>query len=202
MVLRVVGTGNTRKGIQYDMSRRTTLPIPEFGPVFPNTLSLGDNAGVWLSLSHLGSVAFYSGPGLQNSSLYTKVWVCSNGFLCFEGEYTNPTPPSTVPDSQSPNTFIAPYWSDLDPTGGIISWGTFSYIGVEYLAVGWYNVLDRANYARQSFAVFIRHRSDNYPRYQNEITFQYYNVQCSSNAVFGIEDHEGYKGTGGRFGEN
>jgi len=198
--LRVVGTANTRRGIQYDANWHDGLYFPpDIGPVFEHTLSLGDDEGVWLSLSYVGPITCYSGPGLQNNSLYSKVWVCSNGFLCLEGEYTNPNPPSTVPNPQSPNAFIAPYWSNLDPAGGIVSWGMVGCVGVNYFAVGWHNVLDKANNQRQSFAVFIQERGtyERTARFQNRIIFQYYDAQGSSNAVYGIEDQEGYKGLGG-----
>jgi len=192
-ILRIVGTANTRKGIYYDYEWQ--IPIPDFGPIFENTLNLGDNDGIWLDIPYIGSVAFYSGPGLQNSSLYEKVWVCSNGFLCFEGAYTNPTP-QNIPSPEKPNTIIAPYWCDLDPAGGVISWGTFSYLGGSYFAVSWHNVLDKVNNKRQSFAVFIKNRGPNFLRAQNLIIFQYYNVEWNGFAILGIENHEGYEGTG------
>lgn len=191
-IIRVVGTANARKGIYYDWDWQNPIPL---GPIFENTLNLGDDNGDWVDLSYIGKVAFYSGPGLQNSSLYEKVWVCSNGFLCFEGEYTNPTPQS-IPNPEKPNTIIAPYWSDLDPAGGTISWGKYIYFGQSYIAIGWHNVLDKANNKRQSFAVFIKQRGINFPRAQNLIILQYYNVEWSGFALYGIEDQEGYKGNG------
>jgi hypothetical protein len=163
--------------------------------LLPCELTLGDNDGTWVDLDF--PIAFYSGPGLQNSSLYSKIWICSNGFLCLEGEYTNPNPPSVIPKPQSPNAFIAPYWSDLNPSGNKVRYGAFSYGASYYFGVEW-DVTDKANGKRQNFAVYIKKNSVYFTRKQNDVLFQYWNVSWSQNAFWGIEDQEGYRGVGGR----
>lgn len=194
-ILRVVGTANTRKGIWYECESSQYDAFPS-RPWLPNELVLGDDEGAWVDIGF--SVAFYTGPCLQNSSLYSKVWLCSNGFLCFEGEYTNPSPPSVIPNCQSPNAFIAPYWSDLNPSGGTIRYGGFSYGVAYYFGVEW-DVIDEANGEGQNFAVYIQKNSPYFTRKQNTIIFQYWDVSWSGNAFWGIEDQEGYKGVGGRY---
>jgi hypothetical protein len=67
ITLRVVGTANTRKGIDYTSEWHESLRLP-YGPIFEHTLSLGDDEGVWLNFPYSGLIAFYSGPGLQNNS--------------------------------------------------------------------------------------------------------------------------------------
>lgn len=194
--LRVVGTANTRCSIEYTCDLYDYEMIPR--GLLPFTLNLGDDDAKSVDLPF--NVLFYSGPGLQNNSIYKKdsaVWINSNGFICFDDGYPTAHPPSGIGDPAPPNTIIAPYWSDLDPSGGVIRYGSTSYLGVFYYGVEWDNVLDKNNSARQTFAVFIQH--DPYQtRNQNWITFEYYNVTWSSNAIWGIEDQEGYKGTGGK----
>ncbi len=194
-ILSVVGTANTRRGIWYWPSVYDDLYVDRFP--LPATLSLGDNDSEKVEII-LPDVAFYSGPGLQDSSLYSEVWICSNGFICFDGDYPNAGPPTEMEDSSPPNNFIAPYWSDLDPSTGVIRYGTTSSGGISYFGVEWDNVLDKANNERQTFAVLIQARSPDDPRFPNTIIFQYYDVTWSSSAFWGIEDQEGYRGMGAK----
>jgi hypothetical protein len=109
-------------------------------------LGLGDDDGSWVHLPF--KVAFFSGPGEQNTSLYSWVWICSNGFICFD-EKSNSSNPDLAQGSSKPNTFMAPYWSDLKPSSGIISYYVDYVFG--RFAVSWYNVLDKKNGKRQTF---------------------------------------------------
>jgi hypothetical protein len=55
---------------------------------------------------------------------YTNIYVCSNGAINFSGDYCGTTP-SAIPTSSTPNTFVAGWWADLDPSaGGTIRYGT------------------------------------------------------------------------------
>lgn len=185
--LRIAASANTREAIDYGFYTMQTPFDPWFSPPFENVLNLGDDDGAWVNLPLSMPVAFYSGPG----SLYTKVWVCSNGFLSFDGNSTS-NDPKAGPDL--PNAFIAPYWSDLDPTveGAVISYRNNSILG--NFVVSWYNVLDKNNSMRQSFEVVIQPRSEFYPRIQNIFAFQYRSVSWSSEAMIGLEDQRGNRG--------
>jgi hypothetical protein len=196
IILSVVGTANTRKSIWYLPSVHPNLYVERFS--LPSTLSLGDDDAENVPILFPVGVAFYSGPGLQDSSLYSTVCICSNGFICFNGDYPNVGPPTEICDSSPPNTFIAPYWSDLDPSTGVIRYGTTSSGGISYFGVEWDNVLDKANNVTQTFAVLIQARSSDDPRLQNRIIFQYYDVDWSSSAFWGIEDQEGCRGIGAK----
>jgi hypothetical protein len=187
--LRIAATANTREAINYEFDISDNPFDPWFSPPFGDVLNLGDNEGAWVNLPIGRSVAFYSGPG----SLYTKVWVCSNGFLSFDSNSTSTSAdPRAGPDL--PNAFIAPYWSDLDPTveGAVISYRNNSMLG--NFVVSWYNVLDKSNNMRQSFEVVIQPHSDSYPRKQNIFAFQYRSVSWSSEAMVGLEDQRGNRG--------
>ncbi len=54
----------------------------------------------------------FSFPYYENS--YSSLAVCGNGFLSFSGtdtEWSN----EDIPDSSTPNSYIAPFWDDLSP---------------------------------------------------------------------------------------
>jgi len=132
---RVIATANTRKGIEYDYF---TVPIsPYWVETTKPTNITGDDSGVWIDIPF--GVTFYGGPGVQNASaVYDKVWVCSNGFLSFDSN-SNSSIPTPVPSPSPPNSLIAPYWSDLDPTGGSITY----YADLIKFVVEWKDVLSK-----------------------------------------------------------
>lgn len=190
VTLKVAATANTRKGINYQSSWGLDLmdwieansPIPGLDP--PE-----DDKGTWVDLPFL--VSFYGGPGAQGRSAeYNKVWVSSNGFLSFDCSSTSPSP-TEIPDPSKPNTLLAVYWSDLNPSGGTIKY----YADYNYFVVTWRNVLDKSNGQRQTFEVIIFNRKVPTLRGQNEIEFLYESVLWSTSARAGIEDQEGYIGT-------
>lgn len=120
-----------------------------------------------------------------------KTWVniCSNGYLTFTSsgsDWTN----NPIPDSQTPNDFIAPFWDDLKPIGG--SWGTVYYYYdlvnnrfiVEYNQVShWHNTTPRDP---ETFQVIL------YPN--GNILFQYQVVSLESDYTVGIENAAGNDG--------
>ncbi len=187
--LKVAATANTRKGINYQSSWGLGLmdwieantPIPGMDPP-------SDDSGAWIDLPF--TVRFYGGPGAQNRSAeYHKVWVCSNGFLSFDCESMSPNSKS-IPDPEEPNSLLAVYWSDLDPSGGSIKY----YADTDYFVVTWRNVLDKLNGYRQTFEVIIENIRAPAGRGQNRIEFLYESVMWSDSARVGVEDQEGYKG--------
>ena len=189
VTLKVAATANTRKGINYQSSWGAGLtdwieadtPIPGMDP--PE-----DNDGAWVELPF--TVRFYGGPGGQGRSAhYDRVWISSNGFLSFSSNSTGPNP-TAIPDPSEPNTILAVYWSDLDPSGGTIKY----YGGYNFFAVTWRNVLDKNNGQRQTFEVIIFYTQVPSTRGQNKIEFLYESISWSANARAGIEDQEGYKG--------
>lgn len=200
----VIATANTRKGIDYDY---TTVPIsPYWVEATEPTHIIGDNSGAWIDLPF--GVIFYGGPGAQNNSgIYEKVWVCSNGFLSFDSSSTS-SGPVPVPNPMPPNTMIAPYWADLDPTGGSITY----YADLIKFVVEWKDVLNKDSGERQTFEVVILNDHSPHFRGQNRIFLLYQSVtfpqQASGDEIVplgippdppfvaqGIEDQEGYKGT-------
>jgi hypothetical protein len=205
LTFRVIATSNTRKGIEYNFFN---VPVSPYWVEATNPTQItGDDSGAWIDIPF--GVTFYGGPGAQNSSgVYNRVWVSSNGFLSFDCDSNSPTP-TPIPYYTPPNTLIAPYWSDLDPAGGSITY----YGDLTKFVVEWENVLNKHNGMRQTFEVVIL--NDHIPNFrgQNRIFLLYQTVtwpeQGSGSEVTpsgippppsfdvaqGIEDQEGEKGT-------
>jgi len=190
VLFRVIATANTRKGIDYDYY--TCQTFTQWVEATTPTNITGDNSGAWLNIPF--GVAFYGGPGVQNASaMYSRIWVCSNGFVSFDCDSTSPTP-CDIPAIALPNTIIAPYWSDIDPIGGSITY----YASLNKFVVEWKNVKSKYNNERQTFEIVIL--NDYYPHYrgQNRFFLLYETVTWPDppaiDVVVGIEDQEGYKG--------
>lgn len=175
---RISVSANTRVGIDYE--------VFDYGNYYwydvyrPSNIS-ADDSGVWLPLGF--KFLFYG-------VYYTKVWICSNGFLCFDSETTDSNP-QTIPNDAAPNTIVAPFWRDLNPAaGGSI---TYDYIGGDKLVVSWNNVLDEQNNP-QTFQVVLYHYPSPEWNPNDGIWFQYKSVTKSNYTVVGIENQLGDKG--------
>jgi hypothetical protein len=188
LMIRAIATANTRKGIIYGQTVFSGLY--DWVEAVTETGITGDNSGAWFTLPF--PVRFYGGPGYPyKSAEYNKVWVSSNGFLSFDTASTS-ADPAVIPNGASPNTLLAVCWSDLDPTGGSIR----VYSDYSIFVVLWDNVLNKRNGVRQTFEVIIEDfQVPSGGRGQNRIRFLYESVTWSGDAIVGIEDQEGYKGT-------
>jgi hypothetical protein len=113
--LRIAVHGTTRHGIVYGGSyardsignpNYTWYNIPSSTPARQG--GLGDDDGVWLNIGFNSD--FYG-------VAYSKVYVCSNGFLCFEpNSVSNTNTPFAIPNNSStPKAFVAGFWTDLNP---------------------------------------------------------------------------------------
>jgi hypothetical protein len=146
----------------------------------------GDNDGTWLQLRD--TLLFY---GVE----YDKIWVCSNGFICLNKTYTNPSPQS-IPNKQEPNPVIAVFWRDLHPeNGGSITYEENIEFDVgSYFVVSWNNVPDSEGNP-QTFQVLICNRCGwGATDYHNTIYFQYKNITKNCPTSIGIEDQLGDRG--------
>lgn len=175
---------NTREGIQYGVG---SLSYNWYTVSNPTGIT-GDDDGTWLNLPF---------PVLHYGVEYTKVWVCSNGFLSFNTSVINPTPES-IPNVNQPNATVAPFWRDLELTaGGSITYG---YIGSSpygsLFVISWNGIPNKGNRVPQTFqAVICRSVSGGYGWYHNRIIFQYASITKDYATTVGIEDVFGAKGT-------
>jgi hypothetical protein len=181
--LRVAATANTRKGIRYN---HLTYDYLWDWINAPNPTGItGDNAGKMFDLPF--PVRFYGGPGAQGESFtYTRVWVCSNGFLCFDNSNSTSVSP-LLGNPTKPNAVIAVYWTDLNPTGGTIKY----YADDNHFVVLWDNVLNKRNGYRETFEVVIKNTRT--PKYRDQNRFMFLYEDVSEWAYVGIEDQEGFK---------
>ena len=195
--LRVSANANTRKILSY-----TVFPDDSYyswHDNLPYSLSLDDDDGAYISTSPL-TVRFYGGP---RSAEYTSVYVTSNGVVSFyptEG-ITDKYYSYSVPNTSGPNTFVAPFWKDLNPLlGGNITYGVVTHQTwsgpATALCISWNNIYDRY-FQRQSFQVLIEDAPLGWSKLrQSRIWFQYKSITLNDpQTVVGIEDQQGGKGT-------
>ncbi|HJQ80435.1 MAG TPA: hypothetical protein VJ828_10795, partial [Lacipirellulaceae bacterium] len=122
-----------------------------------------------------------------------QVEISTNGFITF-----TPTGSShccsgeSIPNSDSPNNFIAGWWEDLDPTeGGIIRRQTLGPAGAREFVVGYYQVRDNDDPENSinTMELILHEASGN-------IELQYGQIQFEDvdNKVVGIENTSGTDG--------
>jgi hypothetical protein len=76
---------------------------------------------------------------------YTQFYICSNGFITFNGGQASPWVPSAFPNATTPFNAIAPSWTDLNPSlGGNITYTTIGAAPNRSLVVS-YNAVSHHN---------------------------------------------------------
>ena len=185
LTFRVSASANTRVGINYDVS----LGDYSWRYVSEPTNIISDN--VWVSLTLPFTVLFY---GVK----YNEVWVSDDGLLSFDPQPTSPPadpPPQSIPSTYRPNSLIAPFWRDLNPTtGGSITYGTVVVGALTYFVISWNNVPNKGNGVPQTFQVVIKAEAGG-SEFHNKIFFQYESITKDYYTSVGVEDQIGNKGT-------
>ncbi len=185
LTLRVSTSANTRVGIEYDINQASYgwINVSQ-----PTGITQNDN-GTWLDLPFY--FIFY---GVQ----YDSVWVCSNGFLSFDSEYPSHVPQS-IPNTNKPNSLIAPFWRDLDPqAGGSITYGIINEAPGRLFIISWNNIPNYANGVPQSFQVVIAELNTYVPdilKEHNRIWFNYKSITKDNATTVGVEDQVGDRGS-------
>ncbi len=120
---------------------------------------------------------------------YSQVNIDSNGFLAFENStlaYAN----ESIPNSSKPNSFIAPYWDDLNPGR--------SQAGNIYTFQQGIAPNRRLTIAWEKIPLFDGRSSDNPVTFEatlyegsNDIVFQYGGAYLAKGATIGIEHQSG-----------
>ena len=98
-----------------------------FGYTWIDSDEPGGPAVSWIDISGLGSAVTLSDDDTARVNIgfdfsfydtdYTTLCICSNGMLKF-GEGTTDYTNDDIPDSDTPNNFIAAFWDDLSPQNG------------------------------------------------------------------------------------
>jgi hypothetical protein len=180
--LRIETSANVRVGYHYEMNEYDYA----WKSGSEGVLNLGNDDGSWIDFP--GHINFY---GVS----YDKMWVCSNGFLSFDSDSVSPNP-KDIPNTEKPNTLIAPYWRDLDPSkGGTISYGweyVLDHPEPDYFWVTWENVPNSIGSLTQSFQVYFGGLGAGY---DYDIRFRYKSISQGIRTIVGVEDQCGSKGT-------
>ena len=128
---------------------------------------------------------------------YTQFSLNTNGFVWFGEACEDGPEPWTnrcIPDAPVPNTFAAPFWDDLEPTGGgILRYRLLGSAPDRFLVVEWNGVGHYSDFVHpMTFqAVFFEG--------SNDIKFQYQSMAGNSrgdasSATIGIENQHGTDG--------
>jgi len=121
---------------------------------------------------------------------YDQIYVNSNGMLSF-GETSRAYANVTIPFSNAPNNYVAPFWDDLVPGEGGVYLAVFGQAPLRYAVIEWHRVRTYHESLVQTFEVLLFEGS-------NQILFQYgemTGVQGSgSSATVGIENATGTAG--------
>jgi len=188
-------TANSRKGIMYRCAWESLWWINENELAYKIVRNaVGDEWGDWVDIPEFYAFRFYGGPG---SAQYTKAWITSNGFICFDPNNLTTPNPSSFPSTTKPNAVIAAVWSDLDvDSDSSIITGLYEFVSRKYFVVTWKNVRHKASNQRLTFQIILR---DQTWYAQSHIWISYQSVSAiNTEFAVGVEDHEGYKGNGGR----
>jgi len=176
---RVSASANSREAIYYDW---WTWNYNWYTVTNPTGIT-GDDAGVNLTLPF---------PVLYYGVEYNYVWVCSNGFLSFDSQSTNPSPQG-IPNTNMPNSLVAPFWRNLEVAEGSITYGLISETPPLFV-ISWNNVKSKSSHLAQTFQVVIRGRYQTDIYYHNWIFFQYQSITPDCPTIVGLENQVGNKG--------
>lgn len=145
----------------------------------PTGITLDDQA-VTLNIPFAKPFLFY---GKQ----YTKINVCSNGFVNF-GTASTAYSPAAIPSTSAPNALLAPLWRDLNPADG----GSITYkADTGMVAVTWEGVRNYSsahNGTPQSFQVVFKP--------DGRIVMQWKSTTGVVPTTVGVENETGQTGVG------
>jgi len=195
-------TANSRMGITYQASWEDLWWFDEENgyvvDYYNEYSNVGSHWGAWVDFPPYLTFRFWGG---HNSAEYKRVWVSSNGFVCFDLSESTTHVPKDIPSTASPNALIAGVWTGLivdlyaKITTYRVSSGLFSAF-----AITWENVLT-ADQKRLTFQIVLENAPSEYvaPYYpQSRIWINYKSVSSIyDDFTYGIEDHEGLRGYGG-----
>jgi hypothetical protein len=215
ILLNVSMTANSRENITYQCYNEsaTDVWIPLHGGDNYTTVSnVGNDTGFWVDMNAIDPgfmFRFWGGAGYRDyptgSGEYSKVWVCTNGFLAFDNSNFTGHVPTTIPNSADPRAIIAAVWSQLSiDSQSSIEYG-YRYNQLELgetFYVTWLYALDVQSGRRLSFQIQLQKAPGplvGYIKYgQSELKIVWLNVaNINTNYAFGFDDQEGLRGYGG-----
>jgi len=202
VAMNVSMTANSRMGITYKAPWEDLWWFDEENYVvdYYNEYSdVGVDWGAWVDFPPYLTFRFWGG---HDSAEYKRVWVCSNGFVCFDLSESTTRVPKDIPSSASPNALIAGVWTGLfiDSAAKITTYRVSSLLFSAFV-ITWENVLTAVDQRRLTFQIVLENAPSEYvaPYYpQSRIWINYKSVSSIyDDFTYGIEDHEGLRGYGG-----
>ena len=204
IMMNVSVAGNSRKGIKYSHTIDDQLYYWMYedpsAPYYQEFENVGDDWGTWVDLPWGFRFSLYGAKYKQvpEESVFSQIWICSNGFVSFD--LSNSTNPHSydIPSSSSPNAVVAALWTDLeiDEQSKIITMK--SNVGPSFVVI-WKNARVKSDNQRLTFALALQ-------AYQYEgcdqplgcpIYIAYQNVTpINDYFTYGVEDLEGREGFG------
>ncbi|MCX6375827.1 MAG: lectin like domain-containing protein, partial [Armatimonadetes bacterium] len=181
------GSGNTSRNVTLSVTCNYDMSPTAFNWVDPSghsTFVLSDE-GVSVAQTIPFNFSFYG-------TTYTQVYVGANGLLGFANtgldEYQN----TDIPNGNTPNAAIYPYWDDLNPeTVGTVRMGTVGTYPERKLVISWVGVRHYGSTNPFTFQVLLCETT-------SDIIFQYLEVQPSDpfygagrGATIGVENATG-----------
>lgn len=182
--LRLAATANTREIITYSVS---TTSYTWYTVTTPTGITSDDQVR-WISFPY--PIRFYGG---RRSAEYEGAFVCSNGFVTFDSAPNQRYYGRTIPSEDGPNSFIAPFWTDLKPNlGGSITWGYVEEM--PGYVISWNNVPNKYG-TSQTFQMAIELAPGSPGIFRNSnIRFNYQSITLEDEATVGMEDQRGLRG--------
>jgi hypothetical protein len=220
MCVNVTTMANTRK-LSYDVSQVNYRWIDESDLVPGESVTftnVGEDWGTWLNLSRFWTgfyndfredfrFKFYHASYRSvHQDAWSCIWICSNGFISFDMSNYTGGEPAKPPRPVAPNAFIAPLWTHLvvDNQSSMVS-GPYIVNGFQQkldFVVTWKNVLVKNTSTRLTFQLILEEYTPDDEKTcptNGMIYFSYRqveNVPIGGWFVYGIENHDGSRGTG------
>lgn len=188
-------------------TRPTTIPPePPKPPVVPEKNYTIENIPYeWIDYSTATRLSMYDDYSVLvpigfDFSFYdtnqTQLYVGSNGLLSFNSSGSRAYSNTNLPNANTPNNLIAPYWDDLNPSK---AGGVYTQVDGEgsnrSFTITWAGVPHYSTSGTATFQVTLYEGS-------NDIVYRYMDVDMGSasfsngaNATVGVEDAEGKKAT-------
>jgi hypothetical protein len=100
---------------------------------------------------------------LFNGTIYKSIGISTNGFMQLGGEALASPQNQQLPSATTPNSVLAPFWTDLQPagtdgTGGGRLYAAYAAFpsGRTWLVVEWNNVLAKGSSAKHTFQIWLQ----------------------------------------------
>jgi hypothetical protein len=138
----------------------------------------------------------YTTPGFVYGGVtYHRVGVSTNGYLVVGGgpaAANQSAVPQAFPDAAKPNNVLAPYFADLDVTGGSVSIDTATDGDDDWLVVDWQDVTAKSDVSTHSFQVWIGLDGDTNPG--EDVSYVYGPTGGAPTVTVGAENEDGTAG--------